>query len=89
VNWSEAIFFACYRLPRFLGGKNTIYYELSSQNARISWRWIHNLQSPFVLWSPNVPPEEYERQMQMLCALIVEKTGLPLYDLSQAVGEKK
>jgi hypothetical protein len=43
---------------------------------------IYHTACAFVRRSkPTVPFEEYDRQMDALVSLIVEKTGLPLYDL--------
>ncbi len=83
IDWSEARFFACYRVPVLFWNKNIVHYELSSSTTRVSWVWVHNLESPFTAWKPGLPPDEYEQQMQALCALVREKTGLLLYDLSK------
>jgi hypothetical protein len=89
VNWSEAQFFACYRIPILFLGKNIVHYEVSSQTTRVSWMWVSNTRSPFTAWTTEPPPDEYQQQMQALCALVREKTGLPLYDLTQKEqGEK-
>ncbi|HVB73389.1 MAG TPA: hypothetical protein VNE38_07500, partial [Ktedonobacteraceae bacterium] len=81
--WSDMHLFTCYRLPRLIGKPQVIYYELSSQTTRITWMWVVNARSIFVPWWPAIPDEQYQRQMRALTALVEEKTGLPLYDLSE------
>jgi len=83
TEWSNAFLFLCYRLPGLIGKKNVIYYELSSQTTRITWMWVTDARSIFVPWRPALPDEQYQRQMRVLTALVEEKTGLPLYDLSE------
>lgn len=82
VQWQDAHLFACYKLPKFLGYE-TVVYELSSADNVVFWYWLSKPQALFTLWKPVLPIEEYHYQMQALTALITEKTGLPLYDLSQ------
>ncbi|HVB73391.1 MAG TPA: hypothetical protein VNE38_07510 [Ktedonobacteraceae bacterium] len=83
TEWSKACLFICYRLPTLIGKPPVIYYELSSQTSRITWIEIVNVRSIFVPWRPALPDEQYQRQMRALTALVTEKTGLPLYDLSE------
>lgn len=83
VEWSNADLFACYRLPSLIGRPRVIYYELSSQNTRITWKWVVDAQSIFVPWRPALPDEQYQRQVRALTELVAEKTGLPLYDVSE------
>ncbi|MBA2677494.1 MAG: hypothetical protein H0U76_03745 [Ktedonobacteraceae bacterium] len=84
MNWEEARLFARYTFPGILGRRSLIFYELSSATMVISWRWVLDPHSPLMPWCPLVPVEEYHRQMQDLCELIVMKTGLPLYDVSES-----
>ncbi len=90
IHWHEARLFACYRLPGLVPeDRTTMIYELSSSSRVITWRWIHDPESPLTLWKPLLPPDEYHRQMQALCDLVIEKTGLQLHDLTQALGEEE
>jgi hypothetical protein len=88
VKYSEARFFAYYRVPILYLGTNIIHYELSSQTTRISWMWVSNPQSPLTAWINALPMEEQDQHIQMLCAFIMEKTGLPLYDLNQDISKE-
>lgn len=83
MEWSNANLFICYRLPSLIGKPRVIYYELSNQTSRITWMWVVDGRSVFVPWRPAIPDEQYQRQMQALTALVIEKTGLPLCDLSE------
>jgi len=83
TEWSNACLFLCYRLPSLIGKPKVIYYELSSQTSRITWMRVVDARSVFAPWRPTLPDEQYQRQMQALTALVTEKTGLPLYDLSE------
>ncbi len=88
IHWHEARLFACYKLPGLVpGDRTTVVYELSSASHVIIWRWIHNPQSPLTFWGPLLSPDEYHRQMQALCDLVIEKTGLPLHDVNQLAEE--
>jgi len=89
TEWSNACLFICYRLPSLIGKPRVIYYELSSQTTRITWVWIVKARSMLVPWRPALPDEQYQRQMQALTALVTEKTGLPLYDLSEQWLQRK
>lgn len=83
MNWEDARLFARYTCPGVLGQRQFVFYELSSATTVISWRWVLDPRSPLMPWCPLVPVEEYHRQMQDLCELIVMKSGLPLYDVSE------
>jgi hypothetical protein len=84
ITCEEAHLFACYKLPSlFLGRKTIVYYELSSPSKIITWTWVLDPQSPLTIWKPQLPIDEYHRQMQALCDLVSARTGLPLHDLSQ------
>jgi hypothetical protein len=89
VEWSNADSFACYRLPSLIGRPLVIYCELSSQTTRITWKWVVDAQSIGAPWRPAIPDEQYQRQMRALTALVMEKTGLPLYDLSEPWLKRK
>lgn len=89
VEWSNANLFICYRLPSLIGKPQVIYYELSNQTTRITWMWVVDGRSVIVPWRPAIPDEQYQRQMQALTALATEKTGLPLYDLSEPWLKRK
>ncbi|HLG64587.1 MAG TPA: hypothetical protein VKY19_21795 [Ktedonosporobacter sp.] len=85
MNWQEARLFACYRIriPIIWGSREIIFYELSSQDQVIFWRWMLNPQSLLSGWKPLLRTDVYHQRMRELCELIVVKTGLQLYDLSQ------
>lgn len=89
TEWSNAYLFFCYRLPSLIGKPKVIYYELSSQTSRITWMRVVNARSVFAPWRPALPNEQYQQQMQALTALVTEKTGLPLYDLSEPWLKRK
>ena len=85
IRWDEARLFAVSafyksgyiintemrRLPEF--------YEVSSANDVVRWRWIRSWS--FIAVEPTLLVAEYDRQMQALFSLIVAKTGLTLYDV--------
>jgi hypothetical protein len=89
TEWSNAYLFLCYRLPSLIGKPKVIYYELSGQTSRITWIWIEKPRSVFIPWRPAIPNEQYQQQMRALTALVQEKTGLPLYDLSEPWLKRK
>jgi len=83
ISWQEARFFACYRLPGLLPGHKTmVVYELSSPDKVVTWLWIKDPQSPFTFLEPLVPARVYHRQMHALNNLVIDRTGLRLYDLN-------
>lgn len=61
----------------------TLVYELSGQTGVVFWTWLPNRQSPWTIWEPLLPMEDYQRQMRQLCTFVEEKTGLPLLDLAR------
>jgi hypothetical protein len=82
MHWHEARLFARYELPGLVpGDRTTVIYELSSSSTVITWRWIQNPRSPLTFWRPFLPPDEYHQQMQALCDLVIEKTGLQVYTI--------
>lgn len=87
ISWQEAHLFACYHVPSLIfGRRSAIWYELSSPDTVLIWQYITDPQSPLTTWKPSLPPEDYRQQMQALCHLVVARTGLPLYDLTQPVA---
>ncbi len=81
MRWEEVRLFALYSTFGTQKTGASLTYELSS--ATDIARWTRLLRPNFlhVQMVPTVPFDEYTRQMQALCALIVARTGLPLYDL--------
>ncbi len=83
ISWQQARLFACYRLAGFFPGrKSIVIYELSSPGKVVTWLWMHNPRSPLTFVEPLVPADVYQRQMQALCDLVIERTGLQLQDLT-------
>jgi hypothetical protein len=89
TEWSNAYLLLCYRLPNLIGRPKVIYYELSDQATRITWMWVVDAKSALAPWRPALPDELYQRQMRTLTELVQEKTGLPLYDLSEPWLKRK
>lgn len=83
IDWQDFRLFTYYKIPGLLGRKEVVTYELAGPYQVVSWNFLLDPQSPFTVWKPILLPEEYQRQMQTLCELVVAKTGLQLYDLSQ------
>lgn len=89
LQWHEIQLFATYRLFSSFGfrKKGSLAYEVSS--AHLVVRWVQaseqQLLSGSILTEPEMTVEQYQRYMQMICAVIAHKTGLPLY----AFDEKK
>ena len=89
VAWDEARLFAI----EGIGGLNRPWlprvYQLASANDILKWTYQRRrtperngwLYRPILAIKPTTSYEEYERQMEALPALVVAKTGLPLYDL--------
>lgn len=89
VSWQEARLFACYKLPGLLSGyTSTVIYELSSPSKVVRWNWMRSPQSLLTILETQLSTDVYHQQMQTLCELVMAKTGLPLYDLSQLIEEK-
>jgi hypothetical protein len=85
IAWQDARLFACYRVPGFyFGSKMIVTYELSGPGQVVQWTRVVDVRPPFAVWQPVLPMEEYQRQMEALCELITARTGLQLYDLSEA-----
>jgi RHS repeat-associated protein len=70
------------------GDRTTVIYELSSASHVVTWRWIHNPRSPLTFWRPFLPPDEYHQQIQALCDLVIEKTGLQVYTIDHLIEEE-
>jgi hypothetical protein len=81
VRWEEARLFAMYNTWGAQKSGSSITYELSSATDIARWSWVLRPNSLHIQMVPTGPFEEYTRQMQALHALIVARTGLPLYDL--------
>lgn len=60
---------------------SSITYELSSSTDIARWTLVLHPNLFGMGMVSAVPFDEYKRQMQALNALIVARTGLPLYDL--------
>ncbi len=81
MRWEEIRLFALYNTWGAEKNRSSITYELSSATDIARWAWILRPKPLRMGMVPIVPFEEYTRQMQALCALIVARTSLPLYDL--------
>ncbi|GHO86679.1 hypothetical protein [Dictyobacter formicarum] len=58
------------------------YYELSSEQVILQWRWLRPPRwYELSIAEPALGYEIYNQQMQVLLSIIVVKTGQPLYDL--------
>lgn len=85
ISWEEARLFVCYKVPGlFSGRKTTVTYELSGPGKLVQWTRTIDTRSPFAIWRPVLPMDEYQRQMQQFCEMVVAKTGPQLHDLSEA-----
>ena len=81
VRWEDARLFAKYNAWSMQKSGSSLSYELSSARDIARWSWVLRPNPFHIQMVPTVPFEEYTRQMQALDALIVARTGLPLYDL--------
>lgn len=81
MRWEEVRLFAMYKTYGTQKIVSSITCELSSATDIARWTWILRPNRLHLNLVPTVPFEEYTRQMQALNALIVARTGLPLYDL--------
>ena len=81
--WHEARLFACYPEPGPWRDSPTMIYELSSASHVVSWTWMQRKHPLNFIAGPSLPFEEHNAQMRALSKLVVEKTALPLYDLSK------
>lgn len=89
IPWSEAHLFAELGI---YGAKKYPYpalFELASEHEIIRWNWIRkNSLKVWYFANSKAAPEEYERQMQGVLAIVAAKTGLPLYDLRKDVKQE-
>ncbi len=74
IEWEDAHLFSVVAVHRH---GDDIRYELSSKHRILRWHWDRSLRGV----RPTIPPEEYNRQMEAMLAIIATKTGLTLYDL--------
>lgn len=81
VRWEEARLFAMYNTWGMQKDGSSITYELSSATDIARWAWVLRPKPLRMGMVSTVSFEEYTRQMQALHALIVARTGLPLFDL--------
>lgn len=81
VRWEEARLFAMYNTWGAQKNGSSITYELSSATDIARWTWVLRANLLHLNMVPAVPSNDYNRQMQALNALIVARTGLPLFDL--------
>ncbi len=84
IPWDKARFFAIDALPYDgrINNKLPLTFELASEQEVIQWLGNRrNIGREDRLIRPVGTPEQYEQQLHAVNTLIVEKTGLPLYDL--------
>jgi hypothetical protein len=86
MRWEELRLFALYSTFGTQKSGASLTYELSSATDITRWAWILRPKPLRMGMVPVVSFEEYTRQMQALNALIVARTGLPLYDLRKEPG---
>ncbi len=86
MRWEEVRLFAMYKTYGTQKIVSSITCELSSATDIARWTWILRPNRLHLNMVPTVSFEEYTRQMQALNALIVARTGLPLYDLRKEPG---
>lgn len=88
IEWDEAKLFAISAFYKAGYGVSSVnmemrrlpeYYEVSSINDVVRWRWVRTWS--FIAVKSTLPVEDYDRQMQALLSLVVAKTGLTLYDV--------
>lgn len=81
MRWEEVRLFAMYNTWGTQRSGASLTYELSSATDIVRWTRLLRPNALHINMVPAIPFEEYTRQMQALSALIVARTGLPLYDL--------
>ncbi len=81
VQWEEAQLFAMYNTFGAEKSGAAITYELSSTTEIVRWAWVLRPDLVRVNMVPTIPFDEYHQQIHALNALVVARTGLPLYDL--------
>jgi hypothetical protein len=77
INWSDARLFAVLNLEK---PSVMRFYELSNEHTVV--RWVNMPARLLFRRGETMMYIEYRRNVQALLALIVARTGLPLYDLS-------
>ncbi|WP_126631523.1 hypothetical protein [Dictyobacter alpinus] len=82
VRWEEARLFAVYHTWGAQRNQSSLTYELSSMTDIVRWTEVVRRPGFFqMLMTSTIPLEEHVQQIQALNALVVARTGLPLYDL--------
>jgi hypothetical protein len=84
MSWRDVRLFARYPQPELFSDSQVICYELASASHSVCWTWMPRRTFLTFLVDPALFSDEYSSRLQALCSLIVARTGLPLYDLSQA-----
>ncbi|GCE24114.1 hypothetical protein [Dictyobacter kobayashii] len=82
VRWEEARLFAVYHTWGAQRNQSSLTYELSSMTDIVRWTEVVRRPGFFQMgMTPTIPLGEHVQQIQALNALVVARTGLPLYDL--------
>jgi hypothetical protein len=98
LKWQDIRLFAIDRLVMQQRDMPGMVFELSSEKELRRWVWLRPKINPFRLYlssvsfivlKPVASYDEYNRQMQLLLAIIAERTGLPLYDLRKKLVFRK
>jgi hypothetical protein len=84
INWQEAQVFAVSGINK---PRRPRMYELSNPQIVARWMWLPLQVYPFYPLEPELPYDEYNRQMQALLEYIEAKTHLPLYDLTETTNK--
>jgi hypothetical protein len=77
VLWRDARLFA---IRGGEPGTPATRYELATERGTVEWRRLRRIPW-FSVEQPELPFDQYDREMDTLLAVIAVKTGLPLYDL--------
>jgi hypothetical protein len=83
VHWKGEMLWGDVRLFAIRGGKPgtpATRYELATETRAVEWKRLRRIRW-FSAQQPELPFEEYDREMDALLAVIAAKIGLPLYDL--------
>ncbi len=83
INWSDARLFAVLNPDK---PSTMRFYELSNEHTVV--HWVNMPTRTLLQRRENMVYVEYRRKVQALLALIVARTGLPLYDLSPPSGAR-
>ncbi|HET8846184.1 MAG TPA: hypothetical protein VFN35_32280 [Ktedonobacteraceae bacterium] len=85
ITWQEVQLFTCYKKPPILGRRGTaMTCELSNPEKIFTWLYLCETKSFSVPWKPLLPSDTYHAQMQEICRLVEEETGLMLHNLDQS-----